>query len=696
MKRSAIIVKIILFAFLIGIGIILTAFTLFFSLPGKEVPQTIVTSQPNIIQEQAMLEKSLLKDYASGQYTLENPYIVQDAYGNSPLTALVVFETSQPSRISVLIKGKAKYSELRYQLEETQTHHEVPIIGLYAGVTNEVELTAQQADGFTTKNTLLLKTEPLPDNLPARTLIVSKPEKMESGWTLVNTETYKFILDSDGDVRWFLRFLSNNILKVLPNGNLLVAYVPTPPYTPGDPPDKLVETNLLGKFSAMYFTPSVHHDVIPYQNSYLSTVGEAIYQFDQQTGIQIGQTLSLWDFFPTNRVYDYMDDPQSLHINALVSGGDLGDDVLISARNQHALALINYPEKTLKWIMGVPTDWPAQYQTYLLKPIGNDFEWFWMQHAPQVLPDQDKDADTIDILLFDNGTFRDFVEKAPKKTLYSRMVQYRIHQQTRTIEQIWSFGKERGFELFSSIKSNANYYPQTGNYLGTFGEVQSKFDVNRYDGVILEITRQKEPVFEVRLTDTHAIYRSERIGMGELIPKMALGQQPGKYLQNDIPYSIYGYPRVSNLTIALDYSNSLYHLCITKLGNDCLDWIYRAKWYAGIKLFNYSALRIYVDSVGMINRDIQIKGRVELPETQEKNLFLVLSNGAETFTYDISSAQFSKTGENGLSTFYVNYFNDKNLPPGEYKMTFFSHTPQGINITETPYVVDLLTLHGAE
>ena len=39
-------------------------------------------------------------------YTLSNPNIIVNPYGNSPLTAIIIFETEKEERITITIEGK--------------------------------------------------------------------------------------------------------------------------------------------------------------------------------------------------------------------------------------------------------------------------------------------------------------------------------------------------------------------------------------------------------------------------------------------------------------------------------------------------------------------------------------------------------------------------------------------------------------
>lgn len=50
-----------------------------------------------ILDYQFQREQEILKDYRSGKYTLQNPYVIQDPYQANPLSAFVIFETEQPA-----------------------------------------------------------------------------------------------------------------------------------------------------------------------------------------------------------------------------------------------------------------------------------------------------------------------------------------------------------------------------------------------------------------------------------------------------------------------------------------------------------------------------------------------------------------------------------------------------------------------
>lgn len=65
--------------------------------------------------------------------------------------------------------------------------------------------------------------------------------------------------------------------------------------------------------------------------------------------------------------------------------------------------------------------------------------------------------DVFYLSVFDNGDARGMEQPALPEMKYSRAVIYRIDQKKMTIEQVWEYGKERGFEWYSPITSVTEY-----------------------------------------------------------------------------------------------------------------------------------------------------------------------------------------------------------------------------------------------
>ena len=56
-------------------------------------------------------------------YTLDNPNIVLNPYGNSPLTALIMFETPTEEEVTVTIKGKDQNSTYTNSFKKETKHY---------------------------------------------------------------------------------------------------------------------------------------------------------------------------------------------------------------------------------------------------------------------------------------------------------------------------------------------------------------------------------------------------------------------------------------------------------------------------------------------------------------------------------------------------------------------------------------------
>lgn len=138
------------------------------------------------------------------------------------------------------------------------------------------------------------------------------------------------------------------------------------------------------------------------------------------------------------------------------------NSITLSGRHQDAVVNLDYRETDqLNWIIGDPTGWSRDYQQYFFEPLADqdDFEWQWSQHAATITP-------AGDVFHFDNGNnkSKDPTQYVPAEDSYSRGVMYRINRENRTIEEIWSYGKERGSEFYSPYISDVDHLAE-GHYI---------------------------------------------------------------------------------------------------------------------------------------------------------------------------------------------------------------------------------------
>jgi arylsulfate sulfotransferase len=509
------------------------------------------TSQQIITQNN--VDQNLLNELHTNAYGVENPLVVVNPYNTSPLTALVLFTSPEPLNISIHVDGLDSLSDVDFTFDGFSKEHIIPVYGLYPDKVNQVILQTKSRDGKTNQVELKIETEPLPDEINETIFLTDIPyqELYQPGINFSYKSGIKTAFDLHGTYRWFLTtntYLQSAIINpkhiLLSQGETLKGDV------------LLTEINPLGRIIKVFYAPyGVHHDLATYHDNILvtgsrgETTEDFIYEMDTSSG-KIINSLDLITVLQRSRrtsltqgIADWF------HLNAITWTGNDDDEIVISGRDQSAIVKLSWPEGKISWILASPDGWLPMFDKYLLTPVGESFEWPYGQHAPEILPDQDNNPDTMDILLFDNGNNRfDLDEELQRKIrnneipvpeLFSRMVQYRINEKEMTVEQIWQFGKEYGDDLFSVRVGDANLLPN-GNRLGVFDVEKDMLPETPKNGTFFEVTEDSEIVWSAQMVSRKAIdaqteYRLTRM---EIYNQSANDLQIGTPVINLIPQEI--------------------------------------------------------------------------------------------------------------------------------------------------------------
>lgn len=452
------------------------------------------------LEEQAAIDDALYAEAQSG-YSFEAPFVVVNPYQNSPLTAMVIFTTSEETGVEVVVCGKDGKNNITTTFE-AETTHILPIYGLYAGDTTEVVLTLD--DG--TSSTLEITTEALDSSLTEAEVTVCEEAALD---ILAEDElTFAFIqsasegasgvvaYDNAGDIRWYMdeEYVSAFSMKRLSNGRMMASTAEVISgyyYSTG-----LVEFDLCGKFYAIYLIPGgEHHDFVELSNGNLlvcsctedfSSVEDRIVEIDRETGevvyeLNIADLIEPGDGGSVNATED-----DWCHNNS-IDYDEETDTILLSCRHLDAVLAVNKTEKELVWILGDPSGFTSVSEDLFFTPVDEDgdFEWQYAQHNATFLPDGD-------ILLFDNGTHRTKVGAEDEGTtgddVYSRAVRYHIDTENMTIEQVWSYGEDRGKEWYSSYISGADYLDED-TYWVTSGSNSYSTELETYDLTVAQSTQ---------------------------------------------------------------------------------------------------------------------------------------------------------------------------------------------------------------
>ena len=443
-KKLIIIVSVLILVLLLGIILVLRSFN--FS-------KNVVSSTTSMIA----LQTSYEEDFTTAGYTLDNPNIIVNPYGNSPLTALVMFETEEEVAPEVTIVGKDDLSTYEHTFEKSKIHY-LPIYGLYADYTNEVIIKCGDV-----RKTVEIKTEALPEDFILPSDVYKDEEYLTNDlyFYTPSSSGYTGAYDVNGDVRWYLTNYALWEINRLENGHLLVSterLINSPYYMTG-----LYEMDLLGKIYVEYsLEGGYHHDYYEMPNGNLlvasddfnneaGTVEDYIVELDRTTGnivkrIDLKNILNMEDGKSENWIeYDWF------HNNS-VWYDEKTNSITLSGRHQDAVINIDYTTLELNWIIGDPTNWSEEYQKYFFSPVGDDFEWQWSQHAAMITPEGY-------VFILDNGNNKSKIEEeyVPASSSYTRGVMYKIDTENMTIEQVWEYGKERGSEFYSPYISDVDY-----------------------------------------------------------------------------------------------------------------------------------------------------------------------------------------------------------------------------------------------
>lgn len=462
--------------------------------------------------------------------------------GYNPLAAMVAVNLPAYGKIRVTVKGKNGPSgNITHLCQGMTPKQNIPIFGLYPNYNNQVDLTFTDSAGNERGTTQVhIQTTGLPEAFPDQNLVTSMPQKMEPGVNLVSYTgeseidlSVPYMVDCNGDLRWVL------LLKTSPELNKLATSIGLKrtkkgTFIAGDQNgNRLVELdmfgNLLRQWDILKLGYIFHHEITEAQNgNFLVTVTKAnaklanglprindvIIEFDPLNGTVVKE----WDLvnivdssrvLPPDGVTQAQYGQTATNWAHNNSVNEMGNDILVTMRYQGIFCL-NRAGK-LRWIISPHKNWGAAYQPYLLTPVDvngtvlntdavkkgevatSGFDWAWGPHTPVVIA-QDH------IMVFDNGYNRNWISNwTASGSNFSRVVEYKIDESKKTVQQVWSYGKERGEPCFSPAMSGVQYLSQTKNVLFCPGmNIQM---TKGKGGRIVEVNpTTKEVVYEIELT----------------------------------------------------------------------------------------------------------------------------------------------------------------------------------------------------
>ncbi len=361
------------YKYLILIAITVLALVLIYNYIEASKP---VDTSDDILNIQNIKENEIL---ANTNYSIENPNVILDPYGVSPLTAMVIFQTSDLSTATVTVKGKDGDEDIVNTFLPSKLHI-LPIYGLYPEYENTVIVSSSDE-----VKELKIKTGALPEDIKNASAVNSENTGSEFYFTTsLNGKPIGY--DKNGCVRWYLTKNYKWEFNRLSNGHILLGndnLISEPYYSMG-----LVEMDMLGKIYFEYNLPGgYHHDVYELSNGNLlvgsndfegGTIEDYVIEIDRNTGT-IVKTIDLYKLLPSGK------DTNWFKLNSLVYDAKT-NSITVSGTAKDMLVNIDYTSGEINWIIANKID--KKYKKYLLK---SDEEIVYpMNPASLVLTDDGK------------------------------------------------------------------------------------------------------------------------------------------------------------------------------------------------------------------------------------------------------------------------------------------------------------------
>lgn len=396
----------------------------------------------------AVQHESEMQYLSNTDYTLDNPNVILNPYGNSPLSALIVFQTKDLTTSTVTIKGKDGARDLKHTFTPTKVHI-LPIYGLYAGYDNKVII---EASGSTKEITIT--TSPLPDDFSKVTdLSNANFETDEFYFTTPEEIGYTAAYDENGEVRWYLIGDYKWDIQRLNNGHILISSdkILRKNYSIG-----LIEMDLLGKIYYEYTVPGgYHHDVYELNNGNLllasnrfgrSTSEDIAVEIDRASG-NIVKEIDLYKILPGEKKGNWFGmNSINYDINT--------NSITLSGYNGNMIVNLDYPTLDINWIIADKDKVDSDYVPYLLN-VDGDIDY----------PNKPESVNLLD----DNKLV--FVsEKNGKKHLLT----YRIDYSNRTVKELDNYELPTNEDTYLEILGKDDFVITQGH---TLMEIQNNEQV---------------------------------------------------------------------------------------------------------------------------------------------------------------------------------------------------------------------------
>lgn len=450
-------------------------------------------------------------------FEINNDDIYLNPYYIAPLTALVKINTKVPGKFTIRLIGQnGSSSDIIQQFDNFGTVHSIPVVGLYAGFENSVEIIFTNTDGKERlKNTLQITTAPVPtaksDELGVLNVVTNNYTGDDRG-KMILLSTNNTIIDIYGNVRWFLT-KKTNVSRTFPtkDGEFMCQITRDRIAWDG----RIMRISVLGQILKQYEIPSgIHHEIIQKEKNGNFLIGSSvggtlpentsadddtedlILEIDKESGAIVKQW-NMRDYFDHERPRFSTEQANDwFHLNS-VEYLPHDNSLLISSKLQCMAAKIGYDDGAVKWILGSHIKWKEEYQGYLLTPVNFNVakdpneDFTFHQHTARLTPDGN-------IVIYDNGKGRPGYTNG-----FVRAVEYRIDEVGMKVEKVWEH-VTFGTDVYSGAHGSTERYENGNTLIG-------HASITGGQTMAIEVDQQGTTVFQINLSS--GFYRANKVDL---------------------------------------------------------------------------------------------------------------------------------------------------------------------------------------
>lgn len=453
-----------------------------------------------VIKEIKKKDDEINEKFYEDTYTYDNPFVVVNPYGNSPLSAYVLFTTDEPTQITYTVEGKTKDTEYSYTTKNYSVRHEIPLMGLYSGQVNNVKLEVENENGEVLTHDLAVETEDIDSDFYTAEITQKNELKINDGLTYMKPSSGElFAVDNAGDIRFLLTNESSEIFNYNEETGHFILNTVSETEEDTKLFNDLIEIDPVGRiYKAYTYSQShydgekpIHNDVITLNNGNIlmlvhnnkdDYIKDAMIEVDWDNG-KVLNVVNFKEILPES-FYKYTESKDWLSQSSVSQTED--DTLIVSFLNQNIIAEIKYPEIEFNWIIANEDEWPKEDDGLGEKIIESSDEIPISPYDIEVLPDQDDNASTIDILVYDGYLY--------ENEAYNKVVQYRINRSEENLEEIASYHNTLQKNYLNDSSVHHSYDKVSDNVLVPFTLENEESTESK----IIELNREKnEKISEV-------------------------------------------------------------------------------------------------------------------------------------------------------------------------------------------------------